>query len=58
VQKSVKDREKRDGVTVDEMTIEVNRAHQALEKTKTELGSMDALTRVRLCLSALAARAC
>ncbi|KZV67077.1 P-loop containing nucleoside triphosphate hydrolase protein [Peniophora sp. CONT] len=44
VQKALKEREKRDGATVEEMTVEVNRTHAALQKVKGELDELDELT--------------
>ena len=47
MQKALKEREKRHGATVEEMTVEVNRTHAALQKVKGELDELDELTLVR-----------
>jgi structural maintenance of chromosomes protein 6 len=49
VQKALKQREARDGASIEEMTIEVNRAKAALEKSHSEHMSLSALTKVCFC---------
>lgn len=48
VQKALKERERRHGATVEEMTIEVNNAKAVLDSVEKELRSLAALNNVRL----------
>lgn len=46
VQQALHEREKRGGATVEEMTVEVNRTHAALQKVKSELSELNQLAAV------------
>lgn len=48
VQKALKERERRHGATVEEMTIEVNNAKAVLDNAEADLKSLAALNNVRL----------
>jgi hypothetical protein len=48
VQKALKERERKHGATVEEMTIEVNNAKAVLDSAEKDLKSLAALNNVRL----------